>query len=83
MTTHPPQRRTGIEWDHAIRSFKKCMFTCALVFALIALIAGALGFGDISHPTVAVAKIVFFICVVMFALLLTFGMIVRKDSNRR
>ena len=83
MIAHPPDRRSGIEWDHAIRSFKKCMFGCALVFALIALIAGALGFADISHPTVVVAKILFFISVVMFALLLTFGVIIRKDSNRR
>lgn len=83
MTSHQPHRGSGVELDHALRSFKKCMFGCALVFALIALIAGALGFADISHPTVVVAKILFFISVVMFALLMTFGIIIRKDSNRR
>jgi len=83
MTAHPPHRGPGIEWDHAIRSFKKCMFGCALVFAFIALIAGALGLADISHATVAVGRILFFMSMVMFALLLTFGMIIKKDSDRR
>lgn len=83
MNAHPPQRRTGIEWNHAIRSLKRGMFGCAFVFAFIALIAAVLGFADIPHATVAVAKIAFFICVVMFALMLTFGIIIRNDSNRR
>jgi uncharacterized membrane protein YtjA (UPF0391 family) len=42
------------------------MLYYALVFLLIALIAGALGFGFIAFAAAGIAKICFFIFLVMF-----------------
>ena len=42
------------------------MLYYSLVFLLIALIAGALGFGVVSFAAAGIAKICFFLFVVMF-----------------
>ena len=38
------------------------MLYWALVFLVVAIIAGALGFGGIAGTSVGIAKILFFIC---------------------
>ncbi len=42
------------------------MLYYALVFLLVALVAGALGFGVVSFAAAGIAKICFFIFIVMF-----------------
>jgi uncharacterized membrane protein YtjA (UPF0391 family) len=42
------------------------MLSWALIFLLIALVAGLLGFGDIAAAFAGVAKILFFVFLVVF-----------------
>lgn len=42
------------------------MLTYAIIFLLIALVAGALGFGVIAGTAVSVAKVLFFIFIALF-----------------
>ncbi len=49
------------------------MLHYAVVFLVIALIAGVLGFGGIAGSAVGIAKILFFIFLVLFVVSLVFG----------
>lgn len=49
------------------------MFKWALIFAVIALIAGALGFGGIAGAAAGIAKILFFIGLALVVLFLILG----------
>jgi uncharacterized membrane protein YtjA (UPF0391 family) len=49
------------------------MLYYALVFLIVALIAGALGFGGVAGAATSIAKILFFIFVVLFLASLVFG----------
>lgn len=49
------------------------MLTWSLTFLIIALIAAALGFGGIAGTAVGIAKILFFVFIVLFLLSLIFG----------
>lgn len=42
------------------------MLTWVIIFAVIALIAGVLGFGGIAQTSSGIARILFFVCVVLF-----------------
>ena len=42
------------------------MLSCALVFLVIALIAAALGFGGLAGAATGIAKILFFVFLVLF-----------------
>jgi uncharacterized membrane protein YtjA (UPF0391 family) len=44
----------------------RVMLSWVLTFLIIALIAGVLGFGGIAGASVEIAKIIFFIAVVLF-----------------
>jgi uncharacterized membrane protein YtjA (UPF0391 family) len=55
------------------------MLNYALVFLLIALIAGALGFGVVAGTAASVAKILFFIFLVLFVASLLRG---RRGRDR-
>lgn len=50
------------------------MLKWAAVFFVIALIAGAFGFTNVSGASYGIAKVLFFIFIVIFVLLLIFGM---------
>jgi uncharacterized membrane protein YtjA (UPF0391 family) len=50
------------------------MLNWALTFLVIALIAGALGFGGIAGTAVEIAKILFFVFLVLFAVSLVFSL---------
>ena len=50
------------------------MLGWALTFLIIALIAAAFGFGGIAGAAIGIAKILFFIFVVLFVLALIFGL---------
>ena len=49
------------------------MLKWALIFAVVALIAGALGFGGIAGAAAGIAKILFFVFLVGFVLFLVLG----------
>jgi len=49
------------------------MLRWAVTFLIIALIAGALGFGGVAGVSVDMAKILFFIFLVLFAVSLVFN----------
>jgi uncharacterized membrane protein YtjA (UPF0391 family) len=50
------------------------MLRWALIFLVIALIAGALGFTGVAGASIAIAKTLFFIFLVIFAVLLVAGL---------
>jgi uncharacterized membrane protein YtjA (UPF0391 family) len=50
------------------------MLKWALIFAVVALIAGGLGFGGIAGAAAGVAKILFFLLVVGFLVFLVLGL---------
>jgi uncharacterized membrane protein YtjA (UPF0391 family) len=43
------------------------------IFLILALVAGALGFGNVAHGSSSIARILFFIFIVLFLLSLVFG----------
>jgi len=53
------------------------MLSWSVTFLISALIAAALGFGGIAGTAVGIAKILFFVFIVLFVLSLIFG---RKPS---
>ncbi|WP_417766633.1 DUF1328 domain-containing protein [Stappia sp.] len=55
------------------------MFAWALTFLVIALIAAFLGFGGIAGTAIGIAKLIFVIALVLFAVSLVYGLI----SGRR
>jgi uncharacterized membrane protein YtjA (UPF0391 family) len=56
------------------------MLYYALMFLLVALIAGALGFGVVAFAAAEIARIVFFIFLVLFVVSLV-SHIFRRTSN--
>ena len=51
------------------------MLSWVLTFLIIALIAGVLGFGGIAGASVEIAKIIFFIAIVLFLVSAVFGLV--------
>lgn len=49
------------------------LLSFAVLFLVIALIAGVLGFGGIAHASVDIARILFFIFLILFILALLRG----------
>lgn len=49
------------------------MLRWAIGFLLVAIVAGILGFGDIAGTATGIAKILFFIFIVLFVVSLIFG----------
>ncbi len=49
------------------------MFGWVLTFLVVALIAGVLGFGGIAGASIEIAKVIFFIAVVLFLISVIFG----------
>ena len=49
------------------------MLYYALMFLVVAIIAGALGFGGIAGASVGIAKILFFVFIILFLVSLVFG----------
>jgi uncharacterized membrane protein YtjA (UPF0391 family) len=54
------------------------MLYWALVFLVIALIAGLLGFGGVASTAVGIAQVLFFIFLVIFAVTLVMGVLSRR-----
>ena len=58
------------------------MIKWAIIFALISVVAGIFGFTGISADSAAIAKILFFIALAIFVILLVIGVAVgRKVSS--
>ena len=51
------------------------MLGWALTFLVIALIAGVLGFGLVAGVAIEIAKIIFFVAIVLFLIAAVFGAI--------
>ena len=51
------------------------MLGWALTFLIIALIAAALGFGGIAGTAVGIAKLIFFVAIVLFVISLIYGLV--------
>lgn len=54
------------------------MLKWAIIFLVLGLIMGALGFGGVGGAFVGVAKILFFIAIVVFVVLLIMGLMAGK-----
>jgi uncharacterized membrane protein YtjA (UPF0391 family) len=50
------------------------MFGWVVTFLIVALIAGILGFGGVAGASIEIAKIIFFIAVVLFLISVVFGL---------
>ena len=57
------------------------MLRLALVFLVISLLAAIFGFGGIAGASADMARILFFIFVVLFAVSLIFGLLNRGGPN--
>jgi uncharacterized membrane protein YtjA (UPF0391 family) len=56
------------------------MLGWVVTFLIVALIAGILGFGGVAGASIEIAKIIFFIAVVLFLISAVFGLM-RGRSN--
>lgn len=54
------------------------MLYWALVFFVVALVAGALGFGGIASASSGIAQILFFLFLILFAASLIMGLVRRR-----
>jgi uncharacterized membrane protein YtjA (UPF0391 family) len=52
------------------------MLRWAVIFALIAVVAGALGFTGVAGAAAAIAKILFFICLTVFLILVVAALVI-------
>lgn len=57
------------------------MIKWAIIFAVISVIAGIFGFTGISADSAAVAKILFYIALAIFAVLLVMGLVAGKKLS--
>jgi uncharacterized membrane protein YtjA (UPF0391 family) len=57
------------------------MFGWALTFLIVALIAAILGFGGIAAFAVDIAKIVFFVAIVLFVISAVIGLVRGRSST--
>jgi uncharacterized membrane protein YtjA (UPF0391 family) len=58
------------------------MLGWAVVFLLIALIAAVLGFGGISNLAVEIARIVFYIAIILFVVAATIALLEGRSTPR-
>ena len=56
------------------------MLRLAIIFLIIAVIAAVLGFGNVYAAAAGIAKILFFIFIVLFVLSLIFGLRARPRA---
>jgi len=51
------------------------MLSWVVTFLIIALVAGILGFGGIAGTSIEIAKVIFFIAVILFLVSAVFGLV--------
>jgi len=59
------------------------MLSWAITFLVIALIAGVLGFGGVAIVSIELAKIVFFVAIVLFAISAIVGLMNGRSPRVR
>jgi uncharacterized membrane protein YtjA (UPF0391 family) len=59
-------RSAALILKHKVQTEVGVMLSWVVTFLIVALIAGILGFGGIAGASVEIAKIIFFIAVVLF-----------------
>jgi uncharacterized membrane protein YtjA (UPF0391 family) len=59
------------------------MLKWAFIFLIIGLVAGVLGFTSIAGASIAIAKIIFFIFIAIFVVLLILGLTVYREVGGR
>jgi uncharacterized membrane protein YtjA (UPF0391 family) len=59
------------------------MLKWAFIFLVIGLIAGILGFTSIAGASIAIAKILFFVFIAIFVVLLILGLTVYREVSGR
>jgi uncharacterized membrane protein YtjA (UPF0391 family) len=69
---------TGVGEGVAVEMGGTSMLYWAVVFLIIALVAAVFGFGGIASAAVGIAKVLFFIFVVIFIVLLVLGLMRRR-----
>jgi uncharacterized membrane protein YtjA (UPF0391 family) len=57
------------------------MLSWALTFLVVALIAAVLGFGGIAGTAIEIAKIIFFVAIVLFLISAVVGLIQRRSAH--
>jgi uncharacterized membrane protein YtjA (UPF0391 family) len=80
--SHEPGRRNSLRarrLSNAVGSgathlLEDTMLKWALIFLVISIVAGALGFTGISQASAGIARILFFIFIVIFVILLILGL---------
>ncbi len=58
------------------------MIKLALIFLVIGLIAGALGFGGIGGAFIGIAKFLFFVAIALFVIFIVLGVIAGRKLMR-
>ena len=58
------------------------MLGWALTFLIVALVAAVLGFGGIAGAAVDIAKLIFFVAIVLFAISAVVGMMRGRRTTR-
>ncbi|MGV9010965.1 MAG: DUF1328 domain-containing protein [Flavobacteriales bacterium] len=71
-------QRTSVAWHEACKSFDEplkphIMIRWVITFLIIALVAGVLGFGVLASAAAGIAKVVFYIFLVLLVISLIFG----------
>jgi uncharacterized membrane protein YtjA (UPF0391 family) len=61
------------QWRTPPRLNKKVMLRWSITFFIIAIVAAIFGFGGIAEGAASIAKVLFFIFLVLFVLTLVFG----------
>jgi uncharacterized membrane protein YtjA (UPF0391 family) len=57
------------------------MLGWAVTFLIIALIAAVLGFGGIAGTAIEIAKIIFFVALVLFVISAVFGLVTGRSAT--
>jgi uncharacterized membrane protein YtjA (UPF0391 family) len=64
----------GVSSSHDFEALETAMLRWAVIFLVIGLIAGLLGFTGVAGASIAIAKTLFFIFMVIFLVLLIAGL---------
>jgi uncharacterized membrane protein YtjA (UPF0391 family) len=72
----------GIHADQLVTSEVQ-MLGWAVTFLVVALIAAVLGFGGIAGTAVEIAKLIFFVAIVLFAISAVIGLLRGRGASTR
>jgi uncharacterized membrane protein YtjA (UPF0391 family) len=74
-----PAGAASLAFDHILGEI--AVFKWALIFAVISIIAGIFGFTGISADTAGIAKVLFYIGLVIFLIFICLGVFVGKKLS--